>query len=136
MDEKEILSDPSVFPSDEVLAEALRDSYPAYTEFRKRSQECGIEAEWRYYNDSKSWLSKNVHKKKTVFWLSAWDGFFKVSMFFTEKTCGGLLELEVAEKFKVFEKMIGKLKPLVVTVDSGTDLNAVFKVIEYKRDLK
>ena len=136
MERMQLLRDPSVFPSDEVLAEALGDSYSAYAKFTKRLPECSIEAEeWRYYNDGKSWLSKNTHKKKTVFWLSVWDGFFKVTMFFTEKTCGGVLELKVAEEFRTFQQM-AKLKPLVISVSSGTDQDDLFKVIEYKRDLK
>jgi len=137
MEKIQLLRDPSVFPSDEVLAEAMRDTYPAYTKFKKRLPEYGIEAEeWRYYNDGKSWLSKNVHKKKTVFWLSVWDGFFKVTMFFTEKTCDGIFGLPIAQELKTFEKMGGKLKPLIINVNSGTDQDDLFKVIEYKRDLK
>ena len=137
MERMQLLRDPSVFPSDEILAEALGESHSAYTKFTERLPGYGITAaEWRYYNDGKSWLSKNEHKKKTVFWLSVWDGFFKVAMFFTEKTCTGVYELQVAEEFKTFEKMGGKIKPLVINVNVGTDLDDLFKVIEYKRDLK
>ena len=137
MNETKLLRDPAVFPSDTVLAAALGDSYSAYTEFNKRLVGYGIEAaEWRYYNDSKAWLSKNAYKKKTVFWLSVWDGFFKVSMFFTEKAAEGVAELPVAEPFKTFEPMWAKVKPLVISVNRNTNLDDLFKAIEYKRNLK
>ncbi|MCL2674977.1 MAG: DUF3788 domain-containing protein [Firmicutes bacterium] len=136
-DEIQLLKDPAVFPSDAVLIGALRRNYSAFAEFNKRLLDYGIKAEqWRYYNDGKSWLSKNIHKRKTVFWLSVWDGFFKVSMFFTEAAAAGIADLPVTEIFKTFQPKWAKLKPLVISVTRDTNLDDLFKVIEYKRNLK
>jgi len=130
MDKLQLLRDSSVYPSDGVLSEALGGGYSAYTRFMNRLKDSNIETEWRYYNDGKSWLGKNTHKKKTVFWLSVWDGFFKISLFFTEATAAGL------PVKKAFEPPVGKLIPLVLSIHSDTDLDEVFKIIEYKRNLK
>lgn len=135
-EEKQVLTDPMVMITDEVLKEALGDNYSVYEEFLKKLEEFSIEPIWRYYKDSKAWLGKCEHKKKTVFWLSVWDGYFKISLFFTEKTAEGVLDLKVNKKFKTFEPNWAKLKPIVISVRQDTDLNDLFKVIEYKRNLK
>ena len=52
--------------------------------------------EWRYYNDGKAWLCKVVNKKKTVFWLSIWEHYFKTSFYFTEKHLESIDALNIA----------------------------------------
>jgi len=136
MDRAQLLRDPFVFPSQNVLLKALGHSFDAFSEFSNMLRELNMETEWRYYNDSKAWLGKNTHNNKTVFWLSVWEGFIKVSLFFTEKTCGGIAELPVEEAFKTFEAMWAKLMPIVISVRSDTNLDDLFKVIQYKRNLK
>ncbi|PKP08994.1 MAG: hypothetical protein CVU09_13085 [Bacteroidetes bacterium HGW-Bacteroidetes-4] len=39
------------------------------------------QVQWRYYNDGKAWLCKVSYKKKTVFWLSVWEAYFKVAFY-------------------------------------------------------
>lgn len=46
-------------------------------------------------SDGKAWLCKVVFKKKTGFWLSVWDGFFKAGFYFVERHCPGIHELEI-----------------------------------------
>ena len=82
--ETQLLRDPQIFPTEDVLKNALEpDAYEVFASFMNviTSAEYGLTYEWRYYNDGKSWLCKILHKKKTVMWLSVWDGFFKISFF-------------------------------------------------------
>jgi len=127
MTDTDLLKDPNVQPTADVLAAALGERQKAYAEFTSKTAELGIALEWRYYNDGKSWLGKGTHKKKTVFWLSIWEGYFQIGMFFTEKT---LPNTEPGEK------MIGKLIPVVIKVRSEAELPRLFKLVEYKKDLK
>ena len=139
MEKEQLLRDPDIYPSDEVIAAALEASYNTYKAFTQKLPELGVEAEWRYYNDGKAWLGKCVHKKKTVFWLSIWDGFFKVSIFFTEKTRGGVYELPIHTELKTRladEKPIGRLIPLVLEVDDESAVDDVYALIAYKRSIK
>jgi len=80
-----LLRDPNVQPSDDVIAEALREATDAYVKFVNELAKHDIQLEWRYYTDGKAWLAKGLYKwtgvrggqnEKTVFWLSIWDGFF------------------------------------------------------------
>ncbi|MCD8267499.1 MAG: DUF3788 domain-containing protein [Parabacteroides sp.] len=60
-----ILKDKNVFPTNEILADVLETSYPAFEEFCASAAASGLALEWNYYNDGKAWLCKVLSKKKT-----------------------------------------------------------------------
>lgn len=136
-----LLKDPQVLPTPEVLSGALGSSYPAYEELVATvcSPSYAIEVNWHYYNDGKAWLCKMVHKKKTVFWLSVWEGFFSTTFYFTAKNCTGIFDLgidpSIIDDFNSREP-IGKLLPLVVEVREKAKLPDLLKIIDYKKRLK
>lgn len=134
--EQQLLRQADVYPSDPVLAAALGDCHEAYQVLVSRLPEAQVQLEWRYYNDGKAWLGKAAAKKKTVFWLSVWQGFFRVSFFFTEKTRGGIQALPIADELKLRiqnEPARGKLIPLLVDVRRPDHLEDVFALISYKQ---
>jgi len=132
-----VLKDPQLFPSDEVLISVLHESFPAYASLMKSisEPEFSIEPQWNYYKDGNAWLCKNIFKKKTVFWLSVFDRYFKVAFYFTEKTAPFILELDIDPAIKesfTSGKAIGKLLPLVVDVRNSDPLGDVLKIAEVK----
>lgn len=134
----QLLRDESTYPSEAVLAAALGSAFTAYQRFCILLKDIGIETQWRYYNDGKAWLCKCVKGKKTVLWLSVWDGYFKVSLFFTEKTRVGIQELAIADEIK--ERMasaspMGKLIPLTLEIESENQLSDLATLVEYKKQL-
>lgn len=139
MEKTQLLKDPSIEPTNKVIAEALGNGYLAYTKFIECLVKYDIIVEWRYYNDGKAWLARALAKKKTVFWLSVWEGFFMVSFFFTEKTKSGIQELDICTEIKekiANTSVVGKLIPLIFEVKEESQLQDIFAVIEYKRNLK
>lgn len=135
------LVDPKVFPTTEVIQQVLKDSYPSFEELMHKivSTDYGLNFDWNYYKDGKSWLCKVTYKKKTIFWLSVWDGYFKVGFYFTEKNCMGIAELEIDNQIKTdfsCSKHIGKLIPLIINVSSKDQIHDVLKIVEYKKGLK
>jgi hypothetical protein len=139
--ETPLLNDPQVFPDEKILKSTLGDSYKAYAEMIKiiTGAECGLVPQWNYYKDGKAWLCKVGFKKKTVFWLSVWDGYFKAGFYFVERHCPGVLELDIdksiKEEFKS-KKPIGTLFPLAITVTSKEQITDLLSVINYKKSLK
>ncbi|MFA6401802.1 MAG: DUF3788 family protein [Salinivirgaceae bacterium] len=139
--ETPVLREKDIFPSKEVLEIALGESYLAFEELIQKvtDTQYGLEPVWNYYNDGKAWLCKVCYKKKTIFWLSVWDKYFKTGFYFTEKTGLGIKELaidnEIKESFNR-NKPIGKLIPLTITISLKEQINDVLKVIEYKKSLK
>jgi hypothetical protein len=140
--EEILLRDSSIYPSNEVLENALgEDIYKVYNEFIKiiTDSNLGLTPEWRYYNDGKSWLCKVCYKKKTVFWLSIWEMHFKLGFYFTEKNSSGVTELNIDDRIKEEfsqSKNIGKLIPLVIKMNRIEQLKDAIKIIEYKKLLK
>ena len=138
--EKPLLREEAIYPTNEVLKNVLCDSYVVYEELTdKITNDFGLVLEWRYYKDGKSWLCKVLNKKKTVFWLSAWDKFFKAAFFFTEKHLESFSELDIAESIKedlCKNKPIGKLLPLPLNIDDKEQLDDLLKIIAFKKSLK
>jgi hypothetical protein len=135
------LKDPQIPPTRDLLAEAMGDSYPIFDELIKTvtNEAFGLTTEWRYYNDGKAWLMKVCFKKKTVFWLSVWENYFKTSFYFTEKNSNGIYEMEIDETIKKdfnAQKTIGKLLPLTIFMKQKGQLSDLLKIVEYKKGLK
>lgn len=136
-----LLKDQDVFPSKDVLADALGTSFSAYEELMSviSGDDFLMTPEWRYYSDGKAWLCKTCFKKKTVFWLSVWEGFFKTSFYFTAKNSAGIMELGIDEKIKndfTNHQAVGKLLPLVINIKNTDHLSDLLQIIKYKKSLK
>lgn len=88
MEEKILLRDPDVEPTDKVIEDSLgKDAYEIYkTLIEVITGKYKLAYEWRFYKDGNAWLCKVTNKKKTVFWLSLWEIFIKTGFYFTEKT--------------------------------------------------
>ena len=135
------MRDPDVFPSVEVLNEVLGTSYAVFEEMMKiiTGPAYGLVAQWNYYRDGKSWLCKVVYKKKTVFWLSVWDGYFRTGFYFTEKNATDIVGLDISESLKdrfTQNKSVGKLIPLGIQMSCKEQITDLLKIIEYKKSLK
>ncbi|HPO50469.1 MAG TPA: DUF3788 family protein [Spirochaetota bacterium] len=139
--EEQFLINEHIFPDEKTLKETTGDLYPLYEEIINTITDntFNLTVEWRYYKDGKSWLCKATYKKKTVFWFSVWEDYFKVSFYFTEKTEKKVYELDIdcrlKEEFRG-SKIIGKLKPLIININDKSQIKDLLKIIEYKKNLK
>ena len=132
-----LLEDPDIIPTTEVLEEVLGNIDPVYREFMNtvESEEFKLSPNWRYYKDGKAWFCKITLKKKTVVWLSVWADCFKLALYFTEKSGGGIPGLRIDDSIKEFylnHKPIGRLKPIVVEVRMNSQLADIYTLIRYK----
>ena len=139
--EKPLLNNKDEYPSDEVLEKYLKDAKTIWDEFVKtvETKFPGVTMEWRYYNDGKAWLCKTVHKKKTICWISVWDGFFKASFYFTEKNDTDIQNLPILQPLKdsyIVVKSHGKLKPLTLEMHKKELLKDVIAIMDYKIKFK
>jgi hypothetical protein len=136
-----LLRDQEIFPAKEVLKKSLGDSYSVFEELIEiiAGAEYGLVPGWNYYKDGKAWLCKVCYKKKTIFWLSVWDRFFKTTFYFTEKNCSGIADLDIEENLKESfrsSKSFGKFMPLTINLNRKEQIKEVLKIIEYKMSLK
>mgnify|MGYP000917355425 CR=1 FL=1 len=136
-----LLRDYATEPTEQVLKNTLgEESFAIYQELLDMiTDEFGLEYEWRYYKDGKAWLFKGVHKKKTIFWLSAWEGFIKTNFIFTEKTRSGISDLPISNEIKeTFDKapLTGKFVSLILDIKQKEQLNDFREIALFKKKLK
>lgn len=139
-----MLTNPDIYPSEAIIADALKNSATAYFLFRKTITETpfNLIEEWRYYNDGKAWLCKITHKKKTICWLSVWDGHFKLGFYFAVRQTNEISDSAINFSHKELllqAKPIGKLLPLTLEIsnfNNQEDLENLLKIITLKIKLK
>jgi len=136
--ETQLLRKPEIFPSSEVLKEALGEAYNVLEDLEKMltQEEFALTFNWHYYNDGKSWLCKVSHKKKTVFWLSVWDGFFQTSFFFLERHLEGIAALQIEENSYTMAKEWGKMIPVIFKIKNKKQIPGLLKMVEFKKKAK
>lgn len=135
------LKDQQILPTNEVLENAMGASFQVYSELIESisKPEFGLVPEWKYYNDGKAWLCKVCFKKKTIFWLSVWNQYFKIGFYFTEKHLEGIAGLDIDETIKDNfgqSKHIGKLIPLTLEMRNKEQIADALKIIDFKKKLK
>jgi hypothetical protein len=141
MEAQMLLRDAEIFPSDKVLKDTLGDVYDVLESFLATitNEAYLLSFEWRYYTDGKAWLCKVQHKKKTILWLSVWEGFFKVSFFFTEKHLEAIAALDISEAIKTelaSTKAVGRLIPMIFNINNASQLEELLTVVRFKKTLK
>lgn len=135
--QKPLLNNPEIEPTKEVLSDVLKESYVTFEELSKvLINEYALTMDWKYYKDGKAWLCKVAYKKKTIFWLSIWDGSFSTSFYFLERHLEGITKLEVnANNFKLGKEW-GKMLPLTFNINSKEQLPDLLKMVAYKKSVK
>jgi hypothetical protein len=134
-----LLSDPHEFPGDEVLSRHLGKAKLAWDGFMGllKGDYPQLSAEWRYYNDGKSWLCKVTRKTTTICWVAVWDRYFTVGFYLNAKAeplvRAGSLDSALKGSFL---HATGKLRSIRVEVRARPALKAVRELIEIKLQAK
>jgi hypothetical protein len=138
--DKPLLRDPEVKPDEKSLRSVLgEEGFVLYSRVLTDIGSLGADFQWNYYKDGHAWLCKVVMKKKTLFWISVWDGYFKAGFYFTEKHVEAILDLNIDTNIKehfATAKPIGKLIPLTINVDSTAKIDDLILVAQFKSSLK
>lgn len=133
------LNDPDVFPDTAVLSRVLGPAKAAWDAFMDMLPTTApqIVAEWRYYNDGKSWLCKVVQGKTTICWVAVWDKYFSVSAYLNTRAeplvRASSLDRAVKDAFLQSAK---KLRAITIEVRKRPDLDAVSELIGLKMKSK
>jgi len=136
-----MLRQQEVLPTEEVIEKFLGESFSVYKLLIDTiiDEPYTLSPEWNFYRDGKAWLCKVQFKKKTIFWLSVWEGYFNVTFYFTEKTSSGIADLDIDERIKydfINCKPNGKFLPLTLVMKNKEQLADLLKITEYKKGLK
>lgn len=139
--EQPCLMNEAEYPDDRVLSRYLgdaKDAWDAFVTFLEGSYP-EFSAEWRYYNDGKSWLCKVVKKSKTVCWLSVYRGKFTTTFYFPDRAEKVIMNSSIRKTYKeqfVQARHFGKTRALTVNVRKIADLSTTKKLIAIKDNFK
>ena len=148
---KQLLRNPDIQPTSDIIAEALQDANDSYIKFLNELANQDIDLEWRYYTDGKAWLGKGLYKwlgvrggqkVTTVFWLSIWEAFFKITIYIPEKARDDLFSLPLNNTVKQMindsKQMGNRLKffPLVFELNSNELFEQIHILFDFKKSLK
>ena len=147
--EQQLLCNPDIPPTSEIIAEGLGAASSVYVKFIEGLKDYGITLmDWRFYNDGKAWLSKGeykwttprgANKVKPIFWLSIWEGFFKVSFFFSTSVLIELQNLLISQETKEIitnAKPMGKSMrfiPVVIDIKTDQQLSDVYTIAQFRK---
>ena len=147
--EQQLLRNPEIRPTSEIIAEGLGETYKTYAIFIKELERYDITLlDWRFYNDGKAWLSKGeykwttprgANKVKPIFWLSVWNGFFRVSFFFGADLQEELSKLPISQNAKELicdAKPMGKTMrfvPVIFDVANEAQLSDLYILSEFRK---
>ncbi len=121
--EKQLLRDKGTPPGSDILENPF---YLSLTE--------GLQPEWRYYNDGRAWLCKVTDGRKTIFWFSVWEGFFRASFYFLPRHLEGLAKIGIGQGR--LEDEWGRMIPLFYDVRDSGPIAEIRKIVEFKKKAK
>lgn len=139
--EKKVLSDKSVIPTDEYIFLLIGDNKLHWKKIMDHVSENykDTSGNWNYYNDGKQWLFKMVRKKKTIFWSSLIDKTFRITFYLGNKAEAIIensdLPQAVKDEFKT-AKCYGLIRPVTFVINSEADVDNVLKMISIKSKMK
>ena len=136
-----VFLDKSIEPNEDTLLEVLGDTAQYWQKLEQYlNDEYGdIDEEWKYYYEKYGWFLQIVRKKKTLFWLTPYEAYFRITFWFgdkaVEKIENSALPIEIKEKIRnAQEYQIGRSLP--IDVKQSKDLQIVFRLLEIKMNFK
>ncbi|HVN48004.1 MAG TPA: DUF3788 family protein [Bacteroidota bacterium] len=134
--ENPALNDPEIFPTREVLFSHLgraKASFVALVEYNHKNFP-DFNERWKYYCDGKSWLMNVSRKKKTLFWLSVGNGFFRTGFYFHAAAEHDILNCGLPEEYKnkFMESAGKKFRGISVLIKTKKDIDLYKTLLSLK----
>lgn len=132
-----LFDDKNVRPTREMIFSHLGDKKALWVDLMDHleSNYKGSEGMWNFYNDGKRWLYKHVLKKKTLFWLTVYEGSFTVTFYFGDKAEPVILSSGLSQKIKddfLTGQRYGKIRAISIPVTHKDDLIPARLLVEIK----
>lgn len=89
-------------PDEAQIKEIVKDKYLVLKAIRQYIKENLGEAneEWKYYGVKNGWVLKTFLKKRNLFFIGIYDGYFRITFVFGDKAVDSIMESDVSDKTK------------------------------------
>ena len=124
-------------PTDEMVSEKLLSVYPHLENIRQHILETLGETreEWKYYGKKIGWTLKTFYKKRNLFFIGIYEGYFMITFVFGEKAYRVIMDSGLSAELK--SELEGARKyaegrGLGIRVDGPAYLEDIKKLIRIK----
>ena len=92
----------NLVPDEQSIRETLKSNYVHLEAIRSFISESIGETkeEWKYYGAKYGWNLKNFYKKRNLYFISMYDGYFKISFVFGERAFNAIMESDITTALK------------------------------------
>jgi len=90
------------FPTERRIKETIGASSSILREIRRYTLSSVGETkeEWKYYGVKNGWVLKTFYKKRNLFFIGMYDGYFRISFVFGERAVKTAMESEISKTLK------------------------------------
>ena len=134
-----IFTDKSHQPDDQMLSEALGETNRVWEEIKKHLKSAYGELirEWKFYGKNYGWQLKTLRKKRNLFFIIPYDGYFKQIFIFGDKAVTAIEQSDLPDDIKETLRNARKYaegRGLSLEVKSLEKIEIIKKLIEIKID--
>ncbi|MFC2112921.1 DUF3788 family protein [Bacteroidota bacterium] len=132
-----VFREKDIHPSDELVKNALKTSYPYLEIIRKYIADSIGETteEWKYYGKKLGWTMKTFYKKRNLFFIGIYEGYFMMAFIFGDKAYNALMESDLSAELKSELKSAQKYaegRGLRLKIEDDRYLEDIKILLQYK----
>ena len=127
----------NLVPDEQNIRETLKTNYVNLQAIRSFIADSIGETkeEWKYYGTKYGWNLKNFYKKRNLYFIGIYDGYFRISFVFGERAYHAIMEADINSSLKVELSQARKYaegRGLSIEVRDDTHLEDIKKLIQIK----
>lgn len=137
MIEEKVFLTKETMPDEEMINEALGPNYAHLQAIRRFiAEEIGdTSEEWKYYGKKLGWTLKKFYKKRNLFFIGIYRGYFKLALVFGERAAKNVFDSSIAAELKkelAEARKYAEGRGLSIKVDNGACLDDIKELIRIK----
>ncbi|MCK5464218.1 MAG: DUF3788 domain-containing protein [Bacteroidales bacterium] len=102
MEEEKVFFEKETMPDEEMINEAIGSNYTHLQAIRQFiAEEIGdTNEEWKFYGKKLGWTLKKFYKKRNLFFIGIYKGYFKISFVFGERAAQNVYDSGISSALK------------------------------------
>lgn len=137
MNEAKVFLVKETMPNEEKIHETLGSNYAHLNAIRQFiGEEIGdTSEEWKFYGKKLGWTLKNFYKKRNLFFIGMYKGYFKITFVFGERAAKNVFDSGIAAELKKELSQARKYaegRGLSINVDNDNYLDDIKELIRIK----